>query len=571
MLEEKLANLSVCTVPSEKAHCKIEFSPCVEKDDIMNISARDVLSGTEKFAFTADKKDVANAYFLFPKSSELGSGSFVKATDDNIFPAELINSLNKKIASLEDEVQSLTMKTSLIVPTKCAEYTDADKSCAATRIQKLVRGHISRMCVSRIISKKNLSTMSPVKGTRIGGSGWYTQNMAYFYFCRDPRSFDFVALCGPISETEYNKAIMQAKGRSRFISVDSSAILASHAHGDLLLETIVGLKSSHYASPLGSPPVNRRRSRTNSDGRINIQGVAFQNDDVIKDLDNKIVSLQKELEAAHAANRTLRRKLSNHEIMTAEVITMGDKSRKALKIQTLIRKFIAGLRVARILVLRYAATDREIALPGTKKGSTGWYMCRNLYYYSVLIDGKLQKLCSPMSKLDYEKVYQTSRLKNRARLPLQVSGVCAVRNEIYRLRAKVAQLDSYQEKIMFMQGEIKNLEEKIVYFDHKFNVRPVRDLEILSDSPNVCKGIVKFQGLVRCKLAVRRCNKIKIYQEAKRMAILLAVDGTVQGESGWYINPEGIVLFVRHPMNDVSVTLIFIDCRRNELFRGRTR
>lgn len=440
MQEEKLSSISSRRL-HEQVHCHVSFSPLAEDDELVRLNVQEWLSGGENISFIADKAGILNAYFVSTKMSE---------TDSNLVAT--IDSLKETIVTLEEDVQRLRVEASIQAATKDsaelqgkAESPPLDQSQAAEKIQKIVRGHLGRNRMFRIISGMNPDAMRPVNGTRRAGSGWYTQSKAYFYFCRDQRTKSFMTLCGPISESEYIASNVLAKGYSRYISIHTSAIIASHIHGETLIETTQILKSG-----VSLPPLVRRFSRTRagSQGDIFSTGstprVVFREDDVINDLDKKLSTMQKELEATQSLNFSLRRKLSNHKVLTSGEISIGDKSRRAMKIQTRVRMLIAEHRVARIFVEKYAGTDMRVALPGTKNGSTGWYVCRNAYTYYIFVGGKLEALCGPMSETDYQEIYRATKIRHRTKteqLLVESSGMFAVRFEINRLRAAIRNRD----------------------------------------------------------------------------------------------------------------------------------
>jgi hypothetical protein len=62
-------------------------------------------------------------------------------------------------------------------------------------------------------------------------------------------------------------------------------------------------------------------------------------------------------------------------------------------------------------------------------------------------------------------------------------------------------------------------------------------------SPRTSTRIEKLQAMVRGFLARATTKKIKIHHAAKASGVLIAMKKTIQGETGWYVGPDGSVYY----------------------------
>ena len=107
--------------------------------------------------------------------------------------------------------------------------------------------------------------------------------------------------------------------------------------------------------------MNRRRSRTNSEGNL---GVTFNNDAIINNLDKQVKNLQKCLEESQHKNKAIRKKKLNKKVFFSDLSTT-ERCRIIVKIQTFLRAFLARVRVAKIKIGKFGPrTNRIIEVPG---------------------------------------------------------------------------------------------------------------------------------------------------------------------------------------------------------------
>ncbi len=86
--------------------------------------------------------------------------------------------------------------------------TNRDRS--AKHIQRMIRGWLARVLVGHLITEKAAAHQGILvayrgSGTRQGEAGWYISNQQLFYFALDKG--EFVLVCGPMSEEEYDQAL----------------------------------------------------------------------------------------------------------------------------------------------------------------------------------------------------------------------------------------------------------------------------------------------------------------------------------------------------------------------------
>jgi hypothetical protein len=90
---------------------------------------------------------------------------------------------------------------------------------------------------------------------------------------------------------------------------------------------------------------------------------------------------------------------------------LTDKERSAVKIQSASRRYIAETRVQRLQLEKQAAAKGVLAaMPGTRQGSSGWYMMEEEMYYFCIDGSEFVLLAGPLTRAEYdESLVRTQR------------------------------------------------------------------------------------------------------------------------------------------------------------------
>jgi hypothetical protein len=129
------------------------------------------------------------------------------------------------------------------------------------------------------------------------------------------------------------------------------------------------------------------------------------------------------------------------------------------------------------------------------------------------------------------------------------------------------QAEGYEMKIKMLQESIVATEAENLKLCTKMAHRvPVlwspRGIIAKGSSEDTTKKIICLQSRMRAFVARRKYLRTKMYVTAKQSGVLVAVQGTQQGDSGWYVEPSGGVFYF------VLVKVAFRDIYGAYYYRG---
>lgn len=110
------------------------------------------------------------------------------------------------------------------------------------------------------------------------------------------------------------------------------------------------------------------------------------------------------------------------------------------------------------------------------------------------------------------------------------------------------QADAYEIRVKLLQESLVATEAEnlklLARMEHRVPVlwSPRAVLERGSDE-DCAKKIVRLQSRIRTFIARRKYLRTKTYVSAKQSGVLVAVQGTKQGDTGWYIEPNGGIFY----------------------------
>ena len=101
-------------------------------------------------------------------------------------------------------------KSPLLKRNLSRDSTLTNRDRAAVEIQRISRGWLARVMIGHLMTEKAAAHQGILvayrgSGTRQGEAGWYISNQQLFYFALDKG--EFVLVCGPVSEKEYDQAL----------------------------------------------------------------------------------------------------------------------------------------------------------------------------------------------------------------------------------------------------------------------------------------------------------------------------------------------------------------------------
>ena len=459
-----------------------------------------------------------------------------------------IKTLNGRLVLLQNENMQLRRKLNpakdLVVPSL---QNEEGKLKVAITVQKIARGFLGRVrYLRRVLERQgNPDKLLACAGTKQGQTGWYIKDdNAYYYFCRSDHKF--IQLCGPLSKSDYMSARNEALGAEKrykiMVNIDISAIFACKAQ----LEAV---------GPVG----NRRHSKSKQEQQNQVH---FPATAVINDLDKKVDELTRDL---NLEKRSVRRRSISFTNYGSGKLSPRMRNKHIVLIQTRVRMLLAALRVGRIRCAKFGHLENDyVAMPHTKPGTSGWYIKGNKCYYmaarralSVSTKSKtrlsreaqLVKVLGPIDKAAHNKAVESNKKMSVGdeRIFLDYSCVIALENSLQEVNEKLEDIKKEQQQ-RFMTGpspevqaqlksyvsEIRKLREQL-----KANSKLKESLLDIESNPPKLSKVVKVQSVVRKFMARCRVSTKRLAKLASEQGILVATVRNRQGESGWYIAPDG--------------------------------
>ena len=273
-----------------------------------------------------------------------------------------------------------------------------------------------------------------------------------------------------------------------------------------------------------------------------------------------------------------------------------------IKLQSRVRGSLARSRVRRIHLERQASKQGVlIAAPGTIQGQTGWYCAQELmFYFCKEFSGEFTLICGPISKDMFNLALSELKMLLGQYYPANqkfpktglVDRLCihATRiqietlmdeikdkdlhiNELYGIisqlkinigvgigdihakhreevrafveviKGHVATIQKLEYDKMKLNSELDLAETKIAQTRAKSGPLERVALLIRKLSKFELVQIVKFQAAIRGYICRARVLRTRNVLSAKQSGVLIAMKHTIQGESGWYLAPNGSVFY----------------------------
>ena len=264
----------------------------------------------------------------------------------------------------------------------------------------------------------------------------------------------------------------------------------------------------------------------------------------------------------------------------------------AVRMQKLVRSFLARRRAKHALFEAEAkAKGLLVACEGTKQGETGWYRANDQMFYFCVDESEFVMLCGPVSKELYavavEEIDQIiarsaliedstgkgslaklkfPHLKLSKNISIDRLGLHTTRVQIETLLDDLRVRDEYITKVEDELNALKTTHTEVVDKLNKqleeystttsllqkeneglqYKTRFIKDelqdkLQLAAKLDD--KMFVKLTSLARGYLGRKKVDRLKLFKIADETGILVAMSNTVQGESGWYIGPQGSIFY----------------------------
>jgi hypothetical protein len=307
---------------------------------------------------------------------------------------------------------------------------------AVKKIQAAMRGSLVRERLWRTantIAAKQKGVLVAINGTHQGETGWYMKVIEgnvpqYFYFILDRG--DFVMLCGPLAENQFQEALFHDRDRRKNDQIKLSRSAVEGAQGQLEHlaylnnvkgKDVVDIQNDLYTIRVDSEKREQALKKT-FDKRIEKERNASEKHS------RKCMKLQESLHDLEEENEKLRVKVQQKvEVVNewskfvddAKALINSRDERLLIRAQSVIRSFLTRRKLRRAAVA-LAAKKKGVmqAIGKTKQGKTGWYLNPGgeIYYYTNR-QGLWSKVIGPLSEKQYSlAIKETSKISNKSKI-----------------------------------------------------------------------------------------------------------------------------------------------------------
>eukprot|EP00981_Chlorochromonas_danica_P010651 scaffold3296_cov159-Ochromonas_danica.AAC.18 len=256
---------------------------------------------------------------------------------------------------------------------------------------------------------------------------------------------------------------------------------------------------------------------------------------------------------------------------------------QAVRVQSLARGFLGRQKVRRLLTENLAVQQGILLAHGdTKQGSTGWYSTDGQLFYFCLDDKDFLLLCGPLSTLMHDQACANYRTAMGAeadkKRPVVIDrlAIQATRLQIDTLLSDLVERDAYistlEAKVNDLQTQLSSqrlaveeysqallgldaIRNELALYKEKYKGDALHGFlekaQLVKESHR--GGLIRLTSIIRGFLARKRVKRLKLTRLADDTGVLVAMENTLQGETGWYLGPNGSIYYF--VLKDVSRSL----------------